>query len=324
MMPLQFALIGCGFIGRRHLENIAARSDVLLAATVDVREKAARALCHEFKGRYYSKQPEQVFEDRSIDAVLICTHHDSHTQLALSAAAHGKHILLEKPMALSVEESRQIATAASQAGITLTVNFKFRFAPAVLKVKELIRSPLAIHGQLAMERMPDEIWVRDPVRGGGLILATACHSLDMICWLADSQPVRVYAEGVPHLPEQGCNLTAVSATVRFANRAVASLLLAEAGENSYAGKWLHEVFGGNCSAVLYDHFRQARFSGVTLLHYAAENELHADGTFGVLEDFVHSIRTGKKPVITAADGTRATELAHAILKSVRNGQPEEL
>jgi predicted dehydrogenase len=324
MTPLRIALIGCGFIGRRHLENIAARDDVVLEGAVDLREEAARAFCHEFKGRYYTTRPEQAMEDRNIDAVVICTHHDSHTRLALSAARHGKHILLEKPMALSVEECRQIVAAASGAGVTLTVNFKFRFAPAVCKVKELIRSPVAIHGQLTMERMPEGTWVRDPVRGGGVILATACHSLDMICWLADSQPVRVYAEGIPRLPEQGCNVTGVTATVRFASGTIASLLLAEAGENSYAGKWLHEVFGGDRTAVLYDHFRQARFSGVPLSHYVAQEELHADGTFGLLEDFVNSIRTGKRPVISAADGFRATLLGHAILQSLRSSQPEDI
>jgi len=324
MTPLRVGLIGCGFIGRRHLENIVARRDVVLEATVDLRAEAAEMFCHDFKGRYSTTQPDRVFEDRNIDAVVICTHHDSHTALAVAAAAHGKHVLLEKPMALDVDECRQIAAAASQAGIILTVNFKFRFAPAVLKVKELIRSPLAIHGQLAMERMPAGIWVRDPLKGGGLILATACHSLDMLCWLAESEPVRVYAEAIPQLPEQQCNVTATSATVRFANGAIASLLLAEAGENSYAGKWLHQVFAGDRSAVLYDHFRQARFSGIQLSHYVAEDELRADGTFGVMEDFVNSIRSGKQPVIRAVDGIRATQLAHALLHSMQTGQPETL
>jgi predicted dehydrogenase len=163
--------------------------------------------------------------------------------------------------------------------------------------------------------MPDEIWVRDPVRGGGLILATACHVLDMIYWLNDSEPVRVYAEGQDD---------AASATVRFANGAVASLLLADAGENAYAGKWLHEVFDGRRSALLYDHFRQVRFSGADLNHFAATDELRADGTYGVLEDFVCSIRTGRRPRITARDGIRATLLAVKIHESLRSGRPQEV
>ena len=313
MIPLRVALIGCGFIGRRHLENIAARTDVLLEATVDVREEAARAFCCEFRGRYFTTRPEQVFEDRTIDAVLICTHHDSHTKLALDAAAHGKHVLVEKPMALTVEECRQISTAADQAGITLTVNFKFRFAPAVLKVKEFIQSPLAIHGQLAMEKMPDGIWVRDPVRGGGLILATACHSLDMICWLGGSEPVRVYAESIPPLPEQGCNVTAVTATVRLANGAIASLLLAEAGENGYAAKWLHEVFGGRPLRRALRSLSPGTFLGcdaalisLPRLSVARPRNISPLQDFGGLDP--HWDRRRWK----AADGLRATRLAQGL------------
>jgi len=324
MTPLRVALIGCGFIGRRHLENVVVRDDIVLHATADVRQEAAREFCQEFGGQYYTADLDRVFEDREIDAIIVCTHHDSHTPLALRAAAAGKHILLEKPMALSTDECRRIAAAASQAGIALAVNFKFRFAPAVLRVKELIQRPIATHGQLSMEAMPEGIWVRDPVRGGGLILATACHALDMIYWLNESEPVRVHAEAVPSIPEQGCNVTAVTATVRFANGAIASLLLAEAGENDYLGKWLHQVFDGKRSAVLYEHFRQASFSGVEVPHFRADDEIRADGTFGVLDDFVLSIRTGKAPAIGARDGLRATLLAQKILTSLRTGSTQEI
>jgi myo-inositol 2-dehydrogenase/D-chiro-inositol 1-dehydrogenase len=324
MSPLRVALIGCGFIGRRHLENIALRDDVVLHATCDIREDVASALCQQFKGRYYATQPERIFADADIDAVLVCTHHDSHTPMALEAAAAGKHILLEKPMALSVDECRQIAAAGRRAGVVLTVNFKFRFAPAVLMVKEIIRSPVVTHGQLSMETMPAGIWVRDPVRGGGLILATACHALDMLYWLNESEPVRVYAESLPNAPEQGCNVTAAAATIRFASGAVASLLMAEAGENSYVGKWLHQVFDGTRSAVLYDHFRQASFSGAAIAHFRAEDEIRADGTFGVMEDFVSSIRTGKPPAVTARDGLRATLVGRKALDSMLSGHAEEI
>ena len=162
--------------------------------------------------------------------------------------------------------------------------------------------------------------MRDPVRGGGLILATACHALDMLYWLNESEPVRVYAESIPRVPEQGCNVTAATATIRFANGAIASLLLAEAGENSYVGKWLHQVFDGTRSAVLYDHFRQASFSGAAIAHFAAEDEVRADGTFGVMEDFVLSIRTGKPPAIGARDGLRATLMGRKMLDSIRTGR----
>jgi predicted dehydrogenase len=297
------------------MENVVAMDGVEVAALADVNLPAAQAFQREFGGRYATSEPTRILEDSEVDAVIISTHHDSHMPLALEAAAAGKPILIEKPMALTAEECRLIVAAVESAKVTATVNFKFRLAPAVLMAKRIVPRPVATFGQLAMNPMPADTWVRDPIRGGGLILATACHVLDMIYWLNESEPVRIYADG---------ESDAAAVTVRFANNAVASLLLADAGENPYAGKWLHQIFDGQRSAVLYDHFRQVRFSCAPLEHFAAPDDLRADGTYGVLEDFVCSIREGRSPVITLRDGLRATLLATKILESMRSGEPREV
>jgi predicted dehydrogenase len=311
--PLRFACIGCGFIGQRHLRNLAAMDGVEASALVDTNRVLAQSLLSH-PDAYATEDANVVFADPNIDAVIISTWHDTHAPLAMAAAAAGKHILLEKPMALSLEECFDIATAAKRNGVALTLNFKFRFAPAVIEVKKAIPRPLITHGQLAMNRMPDDIWVRDPKRGGGMILATACHVLDMVYWLNNSEPVRIYAEG---------NEDAVSAVVRFENGATASLLLADEGENAHVGKWLHEVFDGSRSAVLYDHFGQARFSGIEPDHFGPSEELYVDGTYGLLENFVYSIRAGVPSTITARDGIRATLMALRLMDSLRSGKPEE-
>jgi myo-inositol 2-dehydrogenase / D-chiro-inositol 1-dehydrogenase len=320
LSPIRIACIGCGFIGRRHMENVALMEGVTPAAFADTNLSAAEAFLHDFGGSYATGTVEQIFVDPAIDAVIIATHHDSHTPLALCAAAARKHILLEKPMALTPDDCRRIAGAASAAEIVLTVNFKFRFAPAVMRVREAIQSPIATHGQLAMPRMPSDIWVRDPIRGGGLILATACHVLDMICWLNGSDPLRVYAEGVRAADG---NVDAVAASVRFAGGSVASLLLADAGENAHVGKWLHEVFDGSRTAVLFDHFRQAQLSNPEE-HFITDDEIRADGTWGVLQNFTHAIRTGGLPMIGARDGLRATLLATRLIDSLTTGAPQEV
>jgi predicted dehydrogenase len=296
------------------LRNLAEMEGVAVRAVVDTDLARAQSLVSGGDA-YAAADAASVFADPEIDAVVISTWHDTHATLAKAAAAAGKHILLEKPMALTLEECLEIAAAVQQAGVMLSLDFKFRFTPAVLEVRKRIPHPLITHGQLAMARMPADIWVRDPKRGGGLILATACHVLDMVYWLNQSEPVRVYAEG---------GADAVSATVRFENGATATLLLADEGENPYAGKWLHEVFDGRRSAILFDHFRQARFSGVEPEHFFDGNELLSDGTYGIMEDFVCSIRSGRQPAVTARDGIRATLLALKLLDSLRSGKPEEL
>jgi predicted dehydrogenase len=290
------------------MEGVSAR------ALVDTNLALAQSLLPDGNS-YATDDAAAAFADPEVDAVVISTWHDTHAHLAKAAAAAGKHILLEKPMALTLGECVEIAEAADRAKVVLSLDFKFRFAPAVLKVKEAIPQPLITHGQLAMPKMPADIWVRDPKRGGGMVLATACHVLDMVYWLNNSEPVRVYAEGGPD---------AVSATVRFESGATASLLLADEGENPHAGKWLHEVFDGQRSAVLFDHFQQARFSGVEPDHFCDHSELFSDGTYGILEDFVRGIRTGKPPVVTPRDGIRATLFALRLLDSLSSGKPEEI
>ena len=324
MRAIQIACIGCGFIGRRHLENICAMPDVALHAVADLNESAALAFQKEFGGRYHTTDPQRIFEDSGVDAVIIATHHDSHVPLAVGAAAASKHILLEKPVALTPAGCRAIEEAVDRAGVVCSVNYKFRFAPAVMRVRQTIPEPQLIVGQLAMERIPDGHWVRDPVRGGGLLLATACHTIDMVCHLSGSEPVRVYGEGQPATPRDGCDVDAAVGTVRFASGALAVLATADAGENPYTGKWLHQVFDGGRSAVLYDHFRKARFSGCELEHYYAEDEQRSDGTYGLLEDFVDSIRRGRRPAVTVQDGRRATELAIQLLQSMSIAAPVEV
>lgn len=85
---------------------------VEVAALADLNVAAAEAFQREFGGRYATAEPRRIFDDPGIDAVIIATHHDSHTPLALAAAAARKHILIEKPMALTPAECRRIAAAA--------------------------------------------------------------------------------------------------------------------------------------------------------------------------------------------------------------------
>jgi predicted dehydrogenase len=297
---------------------------VALQAVADINEPAAEASRRDFGALYHTTDPERVLQDPDVDAVIIATHHDSHAPLAVAAAASRKHILLEKPVALTVEECRSIRDAVMRAGVVCSVNFKFRFAPAVMRVRETVPQPILIVGQLAMERIPDGHWVRDPVRGGGLLLATACHAIDMVCHLSGADPVRVYAEGTPRPPRDGCDVDTAAATVRFGNGSVAVLAAADAGENPYTGKWLHQVFDGSRSAVLYDHFRQASFSGCSASHFVAEDDLRADGTYGLMDNFIDCIRSGRRPAVTVDDGLRATALAVQLLESISSSAPVQV
>ena len=173
---VNMALIGCGGMGRSHLRNAREVSQLDFVAYVDAVEEAAASACQEFGGRYHTTDAAKVWRDDAIDAVLIATHHDSHTPFAIQAAAAGKHIFLEKPMALSIAECLEIEEAVEKAGVKLMMGFKFRFAPLVARVKQIVSHPLVTVGQSLHSAMKG--WPLTAEHGGGPVLSNGCHAFD--------------------------------------------------------------------------------------------------------------------------------------------------
>ncbi len=190
--PLRVGLIGCGNIGVYHARAARADPRLELIAYADVRLDAAQRFLSEYGGRYATAEPQELIGDDDMDIVIIATHHDSHEPLALAAAAAGRHILLEKPMATSGPAAEAIREAVRSAGIGCAINYKFRLDHAVRQARAAMTSPRLVVVQLAMGRIgpaSDDHWVYDPVRGGGLVMSTGTHLLDLLAWMSRSEPV---------------------------------------------------------------------------------------------------------------------------------------
>src|SRR5690606_8514815 len=102
MKDLRFGLIGCGGLGGIDVTCLSKIDGASFVAYADVREEAAQARLDEFGGDYATADADKLLDDDSIDAIYICTQHDSHASLAIAAAKAGKHIMIEKPLALSI------------------------------------------------------------------------------------------------------------------------------------------------------------------------------------------------------------------------------
>ena len=132
--PYGWALIGCGSAGSGHARGAAMTPEVEVRGFCDVVPASAEGLQSEYGG-YVTSDPQRIFDDPSVDIVSIATPHSMHTEPALAAIAAGKHLWLEKPMAMSTEECLQIAAAQRAAGTQLMLNFSFRFSGAVREAK---------------------------------------------------------------------------------------------------------------------------------------------------------------------------------------------
>ena len=324
---INMALIGCGGMGRGHLRNARDVPELAFLGYVDAFEEAAARACQEFGGRYHTTDVDRVWRDDDIDAVLIATHHDSHTPLAIQAAEAGKHIFLEKPMALTIEECLAIEEAVDKAGVKLMIGFKFRFAPLVAKVKEMVSRPLVTVGQSLHPAMKG--WPLTPERGGGPVLSNGCHAFDLVYWLNESEPVRISAAGgaLTH-PEFGLVDNAV-VSVQFENGSIGAIIAGDSGDARYTSKFFFEVLDGQRTATLYERCHKAAFAGCEIDSLCVEDLPPAarsdpEGTRAELQAWARCLLDDTASPVGPRDGTRATAMVLKAFEAIRSGKTQEL
>ena len=332
--PLGIAVLGCGNMGARHATNAAADPRARVVALVDPRQQAAEARRHKLgqaaTDTYVTASADQVLADPDISAVVIATHHDLHRPLAVAAAEAGKHILCEKPLALTMEDCQAIRDAVRAANVQLLMGFQARHAPLVRLAAGRVPRPRILFGQMIDPRWGDQSWAVHPVEGGGNVLSQGVHTFDLLCHLAGDEPVEVYAGGgtFTHDPARTDTVDSVAATIRFASGAAASLLIGDFGPSPWTGKSYYEIFdGAGHSATIFGYYEGVRFGkgDPAEVRTADLPEAERDdytGYAALMREFVTCAIEGQPPRI-AADvdaGVRATALALACFTSIRTGR----
>jgi len=259
---IRLGVVGLGRAFTLMLPTFVADPRVALVAAADPRAEARSRFEADFNGTAYERI-ESLCDDRSIDAVYIASPHQLHAEHARIAAAAGRHVLVEKPMALSIDECQSMIDAAKRGRVHLIVGHSHSFDAPILRTRELIAS--GAFGKLRMltalnftdfmyrPRRPEELSTRD---GGGVVWSQAAHQVDVARLLAGGLARSVYAfAGAwdPTRPTEG----AYSALIRF-DEAFASLTY-----SGYAHFDSDEFCGGigelgeRCDRVRYGAARQA-------------------------------------------------------------------
>lgn len=319
---IRLALIGCGNLGKTHARCIAKIEEAQFVAYADVSQEAAQACLDEFGGEYATAVVQKIFDDASIDAIYICTRHDSHASLAIAAAQAGKHILIEKPLALNIEDCEAIAAEVEKAGVYLMPAFKMRYYPLIAKAREFIPNPQVLVGQMMDARWGDNAWPQDPVQGGANVHSQGCHTTDILRYLAGSEPKALWAAGgaVTH-PGHPC-IDQCVASIQFENGTIASWIQGDAGNPPYVSKFFIEIFGDGKSVQLYNRFKTATFSDGSETWVEERDE--EEGFQIENEEFVAALRENRQPNISALDGIQATRIVLAADRAIRTGEVQKL
>jgi myo-inositol 2-dehydrogenase/D-chiro-inositol 1-dehydrogenase len=327
---LQIGLIGAGRIGRVHASTIAYRvADAELAAVTDPIPAAAQALAEKFRVRAVAPDAQSILADPAIDAVLICTPTPTHADLIIAAAAAGKHIFCEKPVAMSLEQTDAAVAAAERAGVTLQIGFNRRFDANFARLRRAVAE-----GEVGTVEIV-HIVSRDPApppveyvrSSGGIFLDMTIHDWDMARFLTGSEIVEVYVQGGvmvdPAIGAAGDIDTHVT-LLRFASGAIGTIDNSRRAVYGYDQR--AEVFGSRGSIQAQNNYPNSALisTGESVRRDLPLNffmDRYVEAFAAEVESFVAAVSAGQPVPVTGRDGRAALAVGLAAKLSYAEGRP---
>ncbi len=315
-------------MGAGHGLNVKYIPGMDLVAYADIEKEKADHFCKNLEGEYATDDPDRIIEDDSLDGVLLVTGEKHHPRLGIAAARAGKHIFMEKPVAVTMEEAMELREVLRESPIKYQNGLCNRLAPMVQKAKELLPNPWITFGQCT-----------------DLVSGQACHNLDLICHLYHQSPLEtVYATGGhyygfdEHLPADS-----FTATLKFADGSQATYIQHGKAYNNSLRKYSFQFFGKDRCVFLANRFMRCIVSsglGGDDMEYAfvgregalknvEDTEGHEKdpqgphGYMGHYEELVElrdAIRNDTTPTMTIDHGVNVLAVEKAIFESITTGQ----
>jgi UDP-N-acetyl-2-amino-2-deoxyglucuronate dehydrogenase len=353
---LRFAIVGCGTIAPTHAQALGALTEegASLAACCDLVPDRAEAFAAKFG--IQARDFDSLLADPAIDAMTLCVPSGLHAELGARALRAGKHIVIEKPMDITLEACDKLLAAQRESGKALAIISQHRFDQASVVVKTALDSGALGRMVYAEARVP---WFRTQeyydsgdwrgtwaLDGGGALMNQGVHTADLLRWLCG--PVEsVYAQARTLAHERIEVEDVIAATLTFANGAIATLSASTAlypgfavriavhgteGSAIIEGDMLHTLttksgaVGGGETA--HAHALQVATGGTKAATAQVEAPKSSSDPAAIwgeahraqFSDFITCARTGTTPIVDGKEGRKAVELVLAVYESARTGQ----
>jgi myo-inositol 2-dehydrogenase/D-chiro-inositol 1-dehydrogenase/scyllo-inositol 2-dehydrogenase (NAD+) len=334
---MRFCVIGTGRAGAIHARNLSQRiASTALAALCDRDAEGMARLGDELGVSARLADYREAVARPDVDAVAIATPTFRHCEIAVAAAENGKHVFLEKPMAVTIEECQRILAAVRRSGVKLQIGFMRRFDDGFRHAKEIVDSGemgrvMKIKSTGRGPGLPSP-WMFDLTKSNGIIAEVNSHDLDSLRWFTGSEPVRVYAEAA--------NFKCLDARQQhpdFYDNILATFRLEDGALGEVDGTCpCHYGYDARVEIlcekglVLVGHVAEQTATKVTVegagVGRAVKSwrNLFKDAYLAEMEHFVRCIERGEEPAVTGHDGLRAVKMVLAANRSLRTGGPVEI
>ena len=336
-----FGVVGCGVVADYHIGGIESAGGARLVAVSDVVEERAREYGEKHHAAWFTDYREMLALPE-VDVVCVCTPSGIRIPIATDAAAAGKHLVIEKPIDVTLENADRIIQAASDAGVELMCIFQLRYGAAVSRAREAVRAgklgTLALGDAYIKWFRPQEYYASAgwrgtwKVEGGGALMTQGIHTVDLLRWIMG--PVKRVSARMGALVHDIEVEDTVVATVEYESGAMG---VVEATTAAHPGMPARLEFAGSGGTIVIEADRIAVWdvegedapeelgSGSDVAK--ASSDAKTFGTEGhkiQIEEMVRVVEEGGHPDIDGWEGRRTLELVLAIYQSARTGRPVEL
>ncbi|NIK61698.1 Gfo/Idh/MocA family protein [Kribbella shirazensis] len=334
---MRFALIGAGVIGTVHARLVEALGDDgVLAAVVDRDVDRAGKIVAQYGGRAYAT-PAEAYAAEELDAVSICLPSALHADTAVEALEAGKHVIIEKPVDITLAAADRVIRAQQETGGTVSVISQRRFQPPVTQIRTAIDTGALgrVTSGIAESAFfrPQSYYDGDGWRGtlaidgGGALMNQGIHALDLLVWML-GRPVQVTAQ-TGRLAHEGIEVEDLaSASILFESGAIGLTLASTA---AFPGRPVRLTIHGDQGTAVLDDDELAYFAAANAEQPEAPVLDGPDGWaptelahLAQYRDFVAAVREGRPPGVTLEDGRRSLATVLAVYESARSGRPVEL
>jgi UDP-N-acetyl-2-amino-2-deoxyglucuronate dehydrogenase len=337
------ALIGAGNIARVHAAAIAEIPNARLAGIYDTSEAACRALAGQVGDVYWTLDLDQLLGRDGVDIVNICTPSGTHAELAVPAARASKHLIVEKPLDVTIERADRIIEAARENGVKLAGIFPYRFRAGARKAKEAIAQ-----GRLGRLVMADAYvkWYRSQeyyegwhgtwaLDGGGALMNQAIHNVDLLQWLAG--PVETIFGRTATLGHNMETEDTASALLTFACGVMGVI---QAATSCWPGDPARIELHGTRGTIVLEEGRIAAWKLADGSPKEEQEMIALEGADGrsfadpmaiahvghrlQIEDMIEAIETGREPRVNGMEACKAIEVIRAIYLSAQHRETMHL
>jgi len=265
-------VIRCGVIGagsfatNEFLPLLVKQENIELRSIASATGVNAKALGEKYGFSECTSDSQSIIEDENTDCVFILTRHDTHAALTAEALRSGKHVFVEKPLALTHAELDEVGTAQRESGCQLMVGFNRRYAPLAIQMKDYFgerAQPTSISYCANVGYRPPEHWLHDPKQGGGVVLGEACHHIDFCNWFIGMGPVDTLVRKLDSKKGGFLSEDNVHIMLQYSDGSLAHIAYLSNGSKAYTAERV-EIFCDNKVASLRDYRKLEMTQGLSV------------------------------------------------------------